>query len=411
MPPKQFSKAKPTVYVLNLAQDPTQKECHVQLMDSLRAGALVKVLTGQPAFLKAMKLHIPHAMIVLHGAVQDPSRAQTKKKLVQYANAGGTVVFCGDFPSTAPWYNSERDSVQVFADYGLPWISGSYLRTTTHLQAHVDGLDMAGLAKSYSVKAQFLSGVSPNQRVYMASSASRIESKVFPSDFFPLELTETPSAYAKVGAGWLGYVGDVNYEDASVRTIIAMAKLPSTAVIEVSGREQLSCITMEQGGDGSLEIVAPTKGKDLKKPPLEIFSDAIRDRQQPLLSGARMGGDTTSTYMRTDLYKLALERGQGDSFPKLKINWPLVNPGKASRGSNTSAAQQPKSPNTSAPAQIKPTSNSPMPTVAPVVRRPREDEVEKRARKRAAHPKRQEAEKFKEMVCCLFATFPSFSHP
>ena len=89
--------------------------------------------------------------------------------------------------------------------------------------------DQAGLPEKYSQKAVFLKNVAKEAAVYLPSRDSRIESAVFSPE--PVDCEQTPVVLAKVGEGWLGYVGDVNAESESDRVVLAMCGLSGLGVV------------------------------------------------------------------------------------------------------------------------------------------------------------------------------------
>ncbi|OBZ73326.1 hypothetical protein A0H81_07173 [Grifola frondosa] len=129
-----------------------------------------------------------------------------------------------------PTENTTRSSPNSFSvlnlnSWNLPWISGSYHRTTFTLNRDVVGLDVRHLSSEYSMKALHLKNVQTNATVYLPTSESRIESLVFPADHIT-NISETPVAFTSVGNGRLGYVGDVNNEDATTNVILSMCLSP-----------------------------------------------------------------------------------------------------------------------------------------------------------------------------------------
>jgi len=83
------------------------------------------------------------------------------------------------------------------------------------------------LEPSYSQKAVFLKGVDRNSSWYNPTSDSTTQSMVFAPE--SVDTTTCPVAMASVGAGKLGYVGDVNGEHGSTLVVLAMSGLFSTA--------------------------------------------------------------------------------------------------------------------------------------------------------------------------------------
>jgi hypothetical protein len=62
------------------------------------------------------------------------------------------------------------------------------------------------------------------EAIYSPTEESRVESLVFHPEKIK-GVNEAPVAFAKVGRGWVGYVGDVNNEEGSHTVILAMLNL------------------------------------------------------------------------------------------------------------------------------------------------------------------------------------------
>ena len=80
------------------------------------------------------------------------------------------------------------------------------------------------LAKAYSMKALHVAKPGEFEAIYSPTDESRNESNVFDQGEIK-DLNEAPVAFAKVGKGWVGYVGDVNNEAESQTVILAMLDL------------------------------------------------------------------------------------------------------------------------------------------------------------------------------------------
>jgi hypothetical protein len=141
--------------------------------------------------------------------------------LVEWVNAGGIAVVSSMCPSflTGPEFD------RLFKKWGLPWKRGDYYRTTFVLNpsTHQSTINSANLTTPYSMKATHLKGVKPEDVLYTPTEDSRVESHVFPPD--PVDLSNVPVAYTRIGDGFLGYVGDGNAEDDSTGIILAMLRL------------------------------------------------------------------------------------------------------------------------------------------------------------------------------------------
>jgi hypothetical protein len=107
----------------------------------------------------------------------------------------------------------------TFTLFDLPWRNGDYHRTTFNVTASwKKEIPSLSSKSSYCVKAQHLADVKFEHCVYIANESSRVQSHVFaPSK---VDLNQTPLAFARVGYGYLGYIGDVNTETMTTLIII-----------------------------------------------------------------------------------------------------------------------------------------------------------------------------------------------
>jgi hypothetical protein len=143
------------------------------------------------------------------------------RRIFQFAEAGGIVVLGCSFSSMISRDHANR----FFKDtWKLPWKMASYQRSTYFANpSRGNGLGGKEIPRSYSQKAVSLKSVADEDKVYIPTPESSLESLVFPP--VSIELGETPVAYTKVGEGFLGYVGDVNSEEGSTSVILAMLNL------------------------------------------------------------------------------------------------------------------------------------------------------------------------------------------
>ncbi|KAK7438432.1 hypothetical protein VKT23_018045 [Stygiomarasmius scandens] len=151
-------------------------------------------------------LSSPHIIGVL---AIDPAIAQRKhgvlaRKLVDYSNAGGVVVFGGVFPNIAP---SELNAFWTHV-WEKTWRMGDYSRCIFTKVAQNDIVKLnPSLPSQCSVKAVMLKNCDPADVVYrdLASSSNM-----------------APVLHAKVGQGSVGFIGDVNDEAPSAELVLAM---------------------------------------------------------------------------------------------------------------------------------------------------------------------------------------------
>lgn len=191
-----------------------------QLYRALRKNAVVHEVETIPAAMKHLFVYpSPLAVLVTDAAISQREYGPLVARLVAYARAGGRVVLGCQF-------SNHLDSAQSFFQrWGLPWDAGSYHRTTFALNPA--GLPTpvasAALFPSYSMKALHIANVARAAAVYVPTDDSRIESRVFaPMQITGTQLEESPAVFVRVGAGYLGFVGDVNGEQGSLRLLIEM---------------------------------------------------------------------------------------------------------------------------------------------------------------------------------------------
>lgn len=142
--------------------------------------------------------------------------------LSRFVWSGGSVIFCGGYsssvrlPRIGPFFSSL---------FGLTWSAGQIARTTFELNGATVLGNRPGLPQSCNAKAVMLSGVAGNQALYRASQHSYKKSPVFALE--QVSSDQTAIAFAKVGSGFVGYVGDVKAEPKSVLIVWEMCMASS----------------------------------------------------------------------------------------------------------------------------------------------------------------------------------------
>ncbi|CAG9944815.1 unnamed protein product [Clonostachys rosea f. rosea IK726] len=175
-------------------------------------GTLVSRITAKskmerartPEAALAMLDQEPRPTVVL---VTDGGLARQRKiwdRVIDHLRDGATVVLAGCFSNMVTKGEFDR----FFARLGLPWKRGSYHRTTLCLNTSGDGISRQ-LPASCSLKALFVQNVERSATWYSEGTRS----------------AEAAVAFVRVGSGRLGYIGDVNGEDASDQAVLAMCGL------------------------------------------------------------------------------------------------------------------------------------------------------------------------------------------
>ena len=154
-------------------------------------------------------------------AISRPKHHSLLKKLVEYTKNGGVVVAGGLFSN-----HVRPNQFPAFAKaWDLEWEYGSYHRTTFSTNPANEIVKRnPSLAPSYSMKSLHVAKIRPEHAIYIPTKDSQLQSLVWaPSKI--TNLSEAPAASAQVGSGLFGFIGDVNGEETSTKTVMAMLGL------------------------------------------------------------------------------------------------------------------------------------------------------------------------------------------
>ncbi|KAL8672224.1 MAG: hypothetical protein Q9168_003296 [Polycauliona sp. 1 TL-2023] len=210
--------------------DGTQSSLFGDLYEHLRSEISAKYAVSQATSAAEIKpfLSSPslQAILVVDGGLTvGKKHVVLQTQLSSYVKAGGTVIFCCLFSS----FVRPPDMNRMFRNFDLPWEFGAYHRTTFYLSQKIKSIlghqRAIELEREYSMKAVHLKHTPIDSRAYVPLEQSRTQSNVFaPST---VDQGETPAVFAKHGAGWVGYVGDVNNEQGSQALIMALLAHPT----------------------------------------------------------------------------------------------------------------------------------------------------------------------------------------
>ncbi|PIL32501.1 transporter [Ganoderma sinense ZZ0214-1] len=251
---------KRNILIISLEKDGVADEIHAQFHQALRKNATVtEVQQPRAALAKLSATPRPDAIVLSDPALARPTHNKLLTRLVAYARSGGTVVAGLQFG-----YTIEYAQVRpFFARWGVPWDRGSFLRTTTALNpAGVPApLAEGALLPAVSAKAQHVKNAPRAHAVYLPTAASRIETPAPAHAHAPGPLTgalaqESAAVFARVGKGYLGYVGDVNAEQGSTRLILEMCGVKIRPG-DLGAREVTTEVTIHP--DGRTEVTTETE--------------------------------------------------------------------------------------------------------------------------------------------------------
>lgn len=210
---------KPRVVLISLNYESFFDELYHDLLTELgskadlqhakTAESTVRLLSEQPH---------PSATLITDEALTNNENTDVWEAVLKYVRQGGTSVVMGHFSSSV----KPARIKPFFAKAGLQWEAGSYHRTTLVLNQEAVGSSLAAvLPAKYSQKAVFVKNVADTDAWYHSDENSVNESQVFGPTSANI-VGETPVVLTHVGAGKLGYIGDVNAEKGSDAVILAM---------------------------------------------------------------------------------------------------------------------------------------------------------------------------------------------
>jgi hypothetical protein len=219
--PSQDENPKPLIVILALDKADFYNDLHTDFNNLLKTHADVEYATTpdevRAFFNRSVK---PAAILSADESLTISTRLTLAQEAASYARSGGTLIFMGIFSS----FTRPSDMELLFSKFDLPWAAGDYHRTTCALNPAMKLLDKSGMASSYSQKALHVKNVEHGDAVYLPSSESHTESAVFPPRAVS-DRTQAPAAFARVGAGKVGYVGDVNNESDTTTVVVRMCGL------------------------------------------------------------------------------------------------------------------------------------------------------------------------------------------
>jgi hypothetical protein len=230
------SPSKAFVMLLALDGDDMTERYSESLIAGIRAKLeLVKAVTSDLA-LRHLASPDLAGVLVTDAGITNRKNANILRKLVEFTKSGGSVVLGGAFSS----HVRPLDLNSFFEkSWGLTWKSGPYHRETFFRHSSHDLVKKnASLPPSYSMKALHVKDIKPEVAVYRPTQDSRVESLGSASQQVS-NFSESPAVQTRMGDGYLGYVGDVNYEEGSSNVILAMLGLLDAPLMSSASHESL----------------------------------------------------------------------------------------------------------------------------------------------------------------------------
>lgn len=209
--------------MLALDHQPFFDDMYQSLLRELGSlGHLKRVKNPETALRLLSSEQLPTVVLLTDAGLSQPRHAAVWEAVVKYIREGGTAIAMGLFSG----FIKPADFKPFFSKAGLAWDMTDYHRTDVSLNpsAHDYSTFTKGMARTYSQKAVFAGNVLLGDAWYITTENSRVQSAVFPSDDTH-RVGKSPVAFARVGEGRFGYLGDVNAEPESDTAIIAMCRL------------------------------------------------------------------------------------------------------------------------------------------------------------------------------------------
>ncbi len=161
------------------------------------------------------------SVLVMDVGITKREYAKVLQKLVAYVKNGGSVTFGGAFVS----FIRPTDFAKFMkTTWDLNWEIGSYFRSQFSVNpSHEIVKKNPSLVKSYSMKCSHIAGIKPEMAVYHQTDESYTQSHVFaPEKASKISSGEAPAVSVPLGKGRLSILGDVNEEQESTNTVLAM---------------------------------------------------------------------------------------------------------------------------------------------------------------------------------------------
>ena len=235
--------ARPLIVVLRLLDFNILVDTHAHLLSSLEECAEVRHVKNVAEARRYLTSTVrPQAILVADKSLTPPTYRDIRSLLVEYVKAGGTAVYCGIFSScTRP-----SDFKLMFEDaWGLPWVSGSYHRETFAVNPRVTSITERKVNRRYNVKALQVDNVSLNDAIYLSIGEANALSKPGSTNQRTPATFMTPAAFTTIGLGRVGYVGDVNGDDATTKVVLAMCLHPLSGPSPAPGSGKPATVSAE----------------------------------------------------------------------------------------------------------------------------------------------------------------------
>ncbi|KAL1642897.1 hypothetical protein SLS58_005138 [Diplodia intermedia] len=197
---EQTTDAAPFFVAISLAGDPRFDHYYRYLAALFYHRARIVRANDPSAACAYLAAAPPTAVLVTDAGITETHEGSVLNRLKEYVSNGGTVIFCGLF---SIYVQPDKLSALFRTHFGLPWAGGDRARATFRLNPDAAAAlpSLTSLPFEYDVEALLLKGVGRHAALFLPEGGEY--------------WTQTAAAWARVGRGWVGYLGDDGSEDAT----------------------------------------------------------------------------------------------------------------------------------------------------------------------------------------------------
>lgn len=194
--------AKLSTLAVHLNGNPTTTSSYEDILEKLANEGELYTAESKDAAFDILSKHTVTGVLVLDDALASEENLDFARRLVDLAWGGATVVLGGTFSSAEP----SKMIALLDRTWGLPWGYEGKRRAETKLNGDaVTAAKRPGLLDSYGQEAVFVSNVE------RAAAWYETEDK-----------EQAATVLMRFGEGSIGYVGDANGEEGTVKSVLKM---------------------------------------------------------------------------------------------------------------------------------------------------------------------------------------------
>ncbi|KAF2763487.1 hypothetical protein EJ05DRAFT_534824 [Pseudovirgaria hyperparasitica] len=152
----------------------------------------------------------PNIILVTDPVITQRRHTDFSCELVKWVHSGGTAIFMGRFACDVEWPDLNSLLQLLHKDSVKPWAMIAYSKEHVKIHRNITGMRTQSLPETALVRAMFLKNVQSEDMLYYHKASDR---------------RLCSAAYAQIGLGWLGFIGNMEPDDTVQKTVIAMCRL------------------------------------------------------------------------------------------------------------------------------------------------------------------------------------------